>query len=175
MLANVFNDAGLRALVGKVNMDQNSPQCVYSRQAGASSPTSERILSHNHSHNLQLRQPRMPYPNHSHTSLRHSYYTETTSSSIAETERFIHAMQSLYSSSPPAHQKLVEPCITPRFIPTCSKELLKSLASMAREKDVHVQSHLSESGDEIAFTKSIWGDREDTEIFEEVRYVHTYH
>ena len=40
---------------------------------------------------------------------------------------------------------LVEPIITPRFIPACSDELLRSLGSLAEQTGVLVQTHCSES------------------------------
>ena len=98
----------------------------------------------------------------------HSYYTESTSSSLSATEAFISEMRSLYDPAIPPHRQLVHPCITPRFIPTCSRELLTGLAKLATEHKVDIQSHLSESGDEIAFTQSIWGERDDASIFDEV-------
>jgi guanine deaminase len=40
---------------------------------------------------------------------------------------------------------LVQPIITPRFIPTCTDELLAGLGQLAAETGVRVQSHVSES------------------------------
>lgn len=99
-----------------------------------------------------------------------STYIESTSESLESTRDFIQKMRAIYPTDTPTHLKLVAPCITPRFIPTCSKELLSGLGAMAKEENVDIQSHLSESSDEVAFTKSIWGDREDAEIFQEVRF-----
>ena len=45
--------------------------------------------------------------------------------------------------------ELVQPVITPRFIPTCTPELLEGLGALARKYDCHIQSHLSESHDEM--------------------------
>jgi guanine deaminase len=39
----------------------------------------------------------------------------------------------------------VKPVITPRFIPSCSDELLRALGKLARESGCHVQTHCSES------------------------------
>lgn len=77
-------------------------------------------------------------------------------------------MRDLYKNETAQHKHLVEPIITPRFLPTCSKELLQGLAKIAREQAVDVQSHLSESGDEVAFTQSIYGEKTDSELFDEV-------
>ena len=45
--------------------------------------------------------------------------------------------------------ELVQPVITPRFIPTCSPELLQGLGDLAHKYNCHVQSHISESQDEM--------------------------
>lgn len=97
-----------------------------------------------------------------------SHYIETTQDSLDATKAFIQQMRELYPTAAAEHKKLVLPCVTPRFIPTCSAELLQGLATIAREEDVDIQSHLSESSDEVAFVKALWGDREDADIFNEV-------
>ncbi|CAD7923611.1 unnamed protein product [Amoebophrya sp. A120] len=51
------------------------------------------------------------------------------------------------------------PVITPRFIPSCSKALLEGLGKMLKNpsyKDVLVQTHVTESKDEVLFAKAIW-------------------
>lgn len=53
---------------------------------------------------------------------------------------------------------LLLPVLTPRFIPTCSKELLRRLGDLAASEGVHVQSHISESDDEVAFVQSLHPD-----------------
>lgn len=50
---------------------------------------------------------------------------------------------------------LIEPVITPRFVPTCTPELLSALGKLAAKHKVSVQSHISESLDEIAFCSSL--------------------
>lgn len=50
---------------------------------------------------------------------------------------------------------LVKPIITPRFVPTCSDELLRSLGSLAVKYMLPVQSHLSENLDEIKWVKEL--------------------
>jgi guanine deaminase len=47
----------------------------------------------------------------------------------------------------------VLPLVTPRFIPTCSPELLDGLAKIAQEYDCHITSHISESIDEVEFSR----------------------
>ena len=49
----------------------------------------------------------------------------------------------------------VRPIVTPRFIPSCTPELLKACGEMARRYQLPVQSHLSENHDEIAWVKEL--------------------
>ncbi len=101
LLMDIFNEAGLGAYVGKVNMDRNCPH----------------------------------------------YLIENTIESIADTENFLKEYGNKY--------KLVKPIITPRFIPTCTFELLKTLGELAKKYSVPVQSHLSENYGEINLVKEL--------------------
>ena len=49
----------------------------------------------------------------------------------------------------------VRPILTPRFIPSCTDELMRGLAELQREKKLPVQSHLSENPGEIAWVKEL--------------------
>lgn len=49
----------------------------------------------------------------------------------------------------------VRPIVTPRFIPSCTPELLKACGEMARRYQLPIQSHLSENHDEIAWVKEL--------------------
>lgn len=53
---------------------------------------------------------------------------------------------------------LVKPIITPRFVPTCSENLMKSLGDLALEYNLPVQSHLSENVGEIQWVKELHPD-----------------
>ncbi|CAD6447719.1 1f9bf466-2ae9-48bf-ab4d-3cc13518b099 [Sclerotinia trifoliorum] len=44
---------------------------------------------------------------------------------------------------------LVTPILTPRFAPSCSRELMTSLGSLAKEKNLPIQTHISENRAEI--------------------------
>jgi guanine deaminase len=57
-----------------------------------------------------------------------------------ETREFIDYVRSL-----PGSQGLIYPVITPRFIPSCTDDLLGRLGKLARETGCHVQTHCSES------------------------------
>ena len=49
----------------------------------------------------------------------------------------------------------VRPIVTPRFIPSCTPELLKACGEMARRYQLPVQSHLSENHGEIALVREL--------------------
>ncbi len=47
------------------------------------------------------------------------------------------------------------PILTPRFIPSCSDELMKKIGILSKEKGLRIQSHLSENKSEIAWVKEL--------------------
>ncbi|XP_067886702.1 guanine deaminase isoform X4 [Heterodontus francisci] len=51
---------------------------------------------------------------------------------------------------------LVKPIVTPRFVPSCSSELLQQLGSFANSNNLHIQSHISESHAELDVVKEIF-------------------
>jgi guanine deaminase len=71
-----------------------------------------------------------------------AYYRDASAQTAeAETRAFIAYVQSM-----PGNQAgLIRPVITPRFIPSCSDELLRRLGALAQETGCHVQTHCSES------------------------------
>ena len=80
------------------------------------------------------------------------YLTEETQKSLEETEYFIKK----YGNK----NELVKFIITPRFIPTCSSELMTGLAELSREYKIPVQSHLSENTGEIKWVKDLHPESE---------------
>jgi len=52
----------------------------------------------------------------------------------------------------------VKPILTPRFIPTCSDELMEKLRELQKLYDLPVQSHLSENQGEIDWVKELCPD-----------------
>ena len=55
---------------------------------------------------------------------------------------------------------LVRPIITPRFVPSCTPELLKACGDLANKYGLPVQSHLSENVSEIAWVAELEPDSE---------------
>lgn len=76
-----------------------------------------------------------------------AFYIETTDESLAETERFITETRDRHS--------LVKPIITPRFVPTCTAELMAGLGRLSLKYGVPVQSHLSENTGENAWVQQL--------------------
>lgn len=86
------------------------------------------------------------------------YYIDTTNDSLDKTERFI--VEHSYSDK-------VKPIITPRFAPTCTKELLIGLGQLSEKYNIGVQTHLVESKAEAAWAKELFPEYEsDGEIYE---------
>lgn len=75
------------------------------------------------------------------------YLLETTEASIDNTKEILEEYVD--------KNDLVKPIITPRFVPTCSLELLKSLGELSKKYNVPVQSHLSENLSEISFVRKL--------------------
>lgn len=107
LLMDLFEQSGLSAYVGKVNMDINSPE----------------------------------------------YLVEAPEDSIRDTREILEEYVSKY--------QFVKPIVTPRFVPSCSIDLLKSLGTLAKEFKVPVQSHLSENYGEIRLVKELHPDYKD--------------
>ena len=55
----------------------------------------------------------------------------------------------------PQTSNLVRPIITPRFVPSCTPELLKACGELANKYQLPVQSHLSENVSEIAWVAEL--------------------
>ena len=74
------------------------------------------------------------------------YLRETTDGSLAETRRWLEER---------AGFSAVRPVITPRFIPSCSEELMNGLGELQRQFGAAMQSHLSENLSEIEWVKQL--------------------
>ncbi len=81
-----------------------------------------------------------------------NYLIEKTEKSLEDTEYFIKK----YGNS----NELVKFIITPRFIPTCSSELMTGLAELAQKYKIPVQSHLSENTGEINWVHELHPERD---------------
>jgi len=71
-----------------------------------------------------------------------AYYRDASAEDAeSQTREFIEYVRSLHGNG----SSLIRPVITPRFIPSCSDELLARLGALARESGCYVQTHCSES------------------------------
>ncbi|GFZ50530.1 hypothetical protein JCM24511_08287 [Saitozyma sp. JCM 24511] len=96
---------------------------------------------------------------------RPTYGEPSTPASLSALHTYLDGITRLTSTLPP-HRRLVQPIITPRFVPTCSDELLSALATVAGERDLWVQSHMCESADQMEWVESTRG-RKDEEVFDQ--------
>ncbi len=103
LLMDQLEEAGIAAMVGKVNMDRNSPEYLCEASAEDSAAATRAWLQ-----------------------------------AVAEKQ-----------------YKHVLPILTPRFIPSCSDELMELLHGIQNETGLPVQSHLSENPGEIAWVQEL--------------------
>ena len=107
LLMDMIDETGLRAYVGKVNMDRNSPE----------------------------------------------YLTEESPEKAAKaTEKWVLKSKNRYIK--------VYPILTPRFIPTCSDELMVYIKEIQKSYGLPLQSHLSEAYGEIEWVKELCPEAE---------------
>lgn len=76
--------------------------------------------------------------------------TESTEESLNETKLWLENTVGRYD--------LVKPIITPRYVPTCTDEVMEGLSKLMKEYNVPVQSHLSEGLDEIQWVMELKPD-----------------
>lgn len=101
-LMDLMEETGIKSMVGKVNMDRNSPDDLVEKDA---------------------------------------------KTSAVETVRWLEDAAGRYENT--------KPILTPRFIPTCSDELMEELKRIQTRYDLPVQSHLSENQGEIAWVREL--------------------
>jgi len=106
LLMQLYGEAGMGALVGKVAMNRNCPEAL----------------------------------------------CEDVEAAVEGNERLIAEF-----NKPDA---LVRPIITPRFVPSCTPELLQACGELAKKYQLPVQSHLSENTSEIAWVAELEPDSE---------------
>ena len=108
-LMQLYQEAGMGALVGKVAMNRNCPDEL----------------------------------------------CEDVDAAIAGNEQLIAEFPQLSSVNSQLSTSLVRPIITPRFVPSCTPELLKACGELAKKYQLPVQSHLSENTSEIAWVAEL--------------------
>lgn len=73
---------------------------------------------------------------------------ESTKKSIEDTKEFIKKVEE-------RKYKNVNAIITPRFIPSCTSDLLKALGEISKEYHLAIQSHLVENPEEVSWVKEL--------------------
>lgn len=71
----------------------------------------------------------------------------STNQSIRDTERWLHQSMGAF--------RHVKPILTPRFIPSCTDDLMYALRDVREKYNLPVQSHLSENFGEIAWVQEL--------------------
>lgn len=87
---------------------------------------------------------------------------------VQETEKFIQEIEEIQNDYP---QK-VYPVITPRFIPSCTDEAMQGLGKLAKDYDVHIQTHCSESDWEHSVAKERY-NMTDTQAIDKFGLIHS--
>ena len=108
-LMQLYQEAGMGALVGKVAMNRNCPDSL----------------------------------------------CEDVDAAVEGNEQLIQEFSSNLSPLTSHLSPLVRPIITPRFVPSCTPELLKACGELAAKYQLPVQSHLSENTSEIAWVAEL--------------------
>ena len=75
------------------------------------------------------------------------FLQETTEKSLQDTKKWIENTISKYN--------YVKPIITPRFSPTCSKDLMNGLSEFAKIYKLPIQTHISENKEEVSLVKEL--------------------
>ncbi|SCU86392.1 LANO_0C07844g1_1 [Lachancea nothofagi CBS 11611] len=108
LMADICAQRGQRAFIGKVCMDQNSPD----------------------------------------------YYIESLSDCQHSLQKVVNYIREELKDDK------IKPIVTPRFAPTCSKELMTWLGKIAHDQDLHIQTHLSENKNELKWVKELFPECE---------------
>ncbi|MBU5336413.1 amidohydrolase family protein [Intestinibacter bartlettii] len=104
MLMDLLEEAGIKAYVGKVNMDRNAPE----------------------------------------------FLTEDTEKSKEDTIDWLEETKDRYEN--------IKPILTPRFIPSCTNNLMTEINKINDKYNIPVQSHLSENPSEIEWVAELHPD-----------------
>lgn len=90
------------------------------------------------------------------------YRDESATTALSETENFIHEVATLNENQTIP----VTPVITPRFLPSCTDDVLAGLGKLAAKYDLPIQSHCSESDWENGYALATHGKRDATVLDE---------
>lgn len=96
------------------------------------------------------------------------YYVESTQESLRSCEEVVNFLQDELKDPK------ILPILTPRFAPSCSRELMKGLATESRSRGhLHIQTHLSENESEIDWVKSLFPEcKSYTDVYDSCGLLH---
>ena len=97
-----------------------------------------------------------------------TYTEKSASESLAASRGFVQHCREIGANLPEFH-RLVEPVLTPRFVPTCTDELLAGLGEISETGTIRIQSHLAEAKDQVEWVRAERGI-DDIDVFEKVIY-----
>lgn len=83
------------------------------------------------------------------------YVDESAEQSLSATKETISHIEKIDPTN-----ELITPIITPRFAPSCSRPLLDSLAKLSEEKNLPIQTHISENKAELELVKELFPEEE---------------
>ncbi|WBW75259.1 guanine deaminase Gud1 [Schizosaccharomyces osmophilus] len=90
------------------------------------------------------------------------YCEKSSESSIEATNVLVSFMSQL-----DPERKIVSPIVTPRFAPSCTKDLLQSCGKFAATHGLPIQTHVSENPGEIALVREMFPDRKSyTDVYD---------
>jgi guanine deaminase len=179
VMVDILHKVGQRAFVGKVSMDRNSPD-FYREETKEGCEKAEEfvkfVLSQTPVGKDFLEQVLSKVPSSS------SVPTSTTTtespsnksvedSALKNTESSSHETSSTEELLNCSHDSEIEflgltllntlnaptvlPCITPRFVPTCTGHIMHALGKIAAKYGLPIQSHMSESVNEIEWVNEL--------------------
>lgn len=89
------------------------------------------------------------------------YYIEDTKTSFESTVKVVKYIRETICDP------LVNPIVTPRFAPSCSRELMQQLSKLVKDENIHVQTHLSENKEEIQWVQDLFPECESyTDVYD---------
>mmetsp|Transcript_29515 Transcript_29515/g.94772 ORF Transcript_29515/g.94772 Transcript_29515/m.94772 type:complete len:518 (-) Transcript_29515:1761-3314(-) len=146
LLVDVVRRAGQRAYVGKVSMDRNSPENYVETTEDGLRDAEEFVRW-----TLEAKTGKESGVLRALERARSASISSgaTSSESSDESSGDEVGAGAVHDAS------LVTPVITPRFVPTCTPEMLAGLGDIATRYCVPVQSHLGETLPEIAWVRSL--------------------
>lgn len=86
-------------------------------------------------------------------------YVEETGASLQNNIAFIENVLAL-------NNNLIQPIVTPRFAVSCGIELMTGLGELAKRYDLHIQTHVSESLNEVEFVNEKYQSKNYTSVYE---------